>query len=181
MTRTSERAFVWLDRAFWVIWLAFPLWIGLLASEVLNPPGEAPGPGPDLEDGSRLAPASIGRFSLAGQATFWLVFAAHVAFFAAVLAMAHRVVRSCARGQVLVAPLIRTLRAIGATIALYPVADLVLMNLSVAVYAAAGDVPAFVPVLDLDLTVLGVGLLLITLAFAMERAVELQRDADLTI
>jgi hypothetical protein len=46
---------------------------------------------------------------------------------------------------------------------------------------ASGDSAVFLPTYALDLPVVGVGLLLLAIAYAMRQAVALHRDAALTI
>jgi hypothetical protein len=104
-----------------------------------------------------------------------------MALFAVLLAMAHAVIHRCATGRVFVAGMIGTLHRIGLLIIAFPVIDLLLQNLTMWVYVRTGDVMTFSPEFALDVPVIGVGLLLITMAAAMRMAVQLHQDAELTI
>lgn len=173
----SQRVFRTLERAFWGLWLLFPVYVVVLVREILADPVAAY---PGLADCAAAIP-QVATFGLAGQVIFWSGFALHLAVFAALVALAHAVVRSCARGRTFVAPLVRHLRNIGWIVVCYPVLDLLLLNLTGAALEATGDMPGFAPTFALDLPTLGVGLLLLTMAMAMDQAMVLQQDADLTI
>lgn len=173
----SAKVFRALEKAFWGVWLVFPVFVVILVRETLVDPVEAY---PGLAACGAALP-QVARFGLAGQVIFWSGFALHLIVFAALVALAHAVVRSCARGRMFVAPLVGHLRKIGWIVVCYPVLDLVLVNLSGVALEATGDMPGFSPTLALDLPTLGVGLLLLTMAIAMGQAMVLQQDADLTI
>lgn len=176
----TQRIFRWLDRSFWLIWLAFPALVWLVVREILAAPETLAALAP--EQAACLADLPLlDRFTTAGQAIFWTGFAVEFAVYAVLLALAHGVVHRCATGQVLVAQMIVALRRIGLVIAGWPLLDLLIVNLSEAAYVATGDMPFFRPTLALDLPVLGVGLLLLTMSVAMAQAVRLREDADLTI
>ncbi len=178
--QNTRRLFQWLDRGFWLIWLGFPVLIWLLVGSVLRGP----------EDLAALAPEQalclaelpqLAHFSATGKWVFWSIFAIEMAMYAVLLAMAHWVIHLCSRGQVFVASIIKILRRIGIVLAVFPVVDLVLGNLAMQTYVATGDVPVFLPNYALDLPMLGFGLLLITMAAAMQMALRLHQDAELTI
>lgn len=173
----SQRVFRVLEKAFWALWLFFPVYVVVLVREILADPVAAY---PGLAECAGVIPQVAG-FGLAGQAVFWSGFALHLVVFAALVALAHAVVRSCARGRMFVAPLVRHLRHIGWIVVCYPVLDLAVVNLSGMALEATGDLPGFAPTFALDLPTLGVGLLLLTMAMAMGQAMVLQQDADLTI
>lgn len=97
------------------------------------------------------------------------------------LALAHQVMHRCATGRVFVAAMIVSLRRIGMIIAAFPFIDLVLQNLSLWDYLQTGNLLFFSPSFALDVPVIGVGLLLVTMAAAMRMAVDLHSDAELTI
>jgi Protein of unknown function (DUF2975) len=176
----TERLFVWMDRAFWLIWLAFPVLIWLLVSEVLAMPQKLAELSPDLADCLATLP-QLANFSPLGRTVFWVGFAAEFAVYAVVLGLAHLVIHRCALGRALFDDMIRVLRWIGIVIAGWSVAEVVLANLLGLAMRASGDVPVFDPVFTLDLPVLGVGLLIVALSLAMGHAVRLREDADLTI
>ncbi len=172
--------FRWLDRGFWGLWVCFPFYAWVLARDVIHQASDMAALAPEQAACLQDRP-QVTAFSSVGQVIFWTVFVLHLAFFAALLALAHRVIHGCATGRMFVLPLIRTLRTIGIITTLYPVADLVVSNLTMAAYVATGDLNAFLPDFAFDVTVFGVGLLLLTMAMAMRQAMALHRDAELTI
>jgi hypothetical protein len=169
----------WLDRAFTLIWLGFPVVLALSARDALTMRARAAAD-PSFAPCAGLVPdvAALGQLA---AALWWGAFAIEFAFYAAVLFLAHRVVRRCAQGRALVAEMIGTLRAIGLLIASWPVVDLVLSNGLMAALHALGELPFWEAHLLPDLPTLGVGLLFLTMAEAMAQAVALREDADLTI
>jgi hypothetical protein len=176
----SPAAYRLLDRAFWLIWLGFPVMVWLqirdlraLGDRLAEAPAEAR---PFLE-----ALPRVDGFSTGGQVVFWTVFAIEFVVYAALLALAHWAIHRCATGRVFVVEMIAALRAIGFIVAGWPLLELVLANLAMLAYTALGDAPRFLPTFVPDFTVLGVGLLIITIAGAMRQAVALREDADLTI
>lgn len=172
--------FMWLDRAFRAVWLAFPVNVWITVREIL---GQADLLGELAPDQAACVAAIpfVQNLSPAGKRAFWAYFTLSFAFYAALLAMAHGVVRSCARGVLFVTPLIRLLGWIALVVTLFPVADLLLSNFVQALLFGTGDLPVFLPDPAFDVTVLGVGLRLLTIALAMRQAMQLHRDAELTI
>ncbi len=176
----TQRLFYWIDKAFWLIWLGFFALVWLLVREVQNVPAVLAALAP--EQAACLAELpQVALFSTAGQFVFWLGFAFTMLVYAVLLAMAHQVIRRCAAGQIFVAPMITSLKRIGIIIAAFPLVDLVLQNASAWAYVQTGDMAAFAGSLALDIPVIGVGLLLVTMAMAMRMAVQLHQDAALTI
>ena len=176
----AQRLFVWIDRAFWLIWLGFLALVWALVQEVQDSPARLAALAP--EQAACLADLpQVPLFSAAGQRVFWAGFAIEMAVYAVLLALAHQVVHRCATGQIFVAAMITSLRRIGWIIAGFPLVDLGLQNLTMWALVRTGDIPVFFASYVLDMPVIGVGLLLVTMAAAMRMAVRLQRDAELTI
>ena len=176
----EARLFRWLDRAFWAVWIGFPVFAAVVVTDILRARDRIASAMPEAAACLADLPDPA-RFTATGQALFWGAIALHFAIYAGLLALGHAVVRDCARGRVFVAPLVARLQALGALVAAYPLVDLAVSNGLGAALAATGDLPAFAPDLALDVTVLGVGLLLLALATAMAAALRLREDADLTI
>jgi hypothetical protein len=177
---TTNRLFYWLDRTFWLIWLGFPLFVWLLVQSVLDAPTQLMAQAP--KEMACLADLRLpATFSPVGQWMFWSAFAVQMALLATLLVMAHAVVHRCATGRVFVSGMIRTLHGIGVLIVAIPVVDLLLQNVSTWVYVQTGDLQVFTANFALDVPVIGVGLLLVTIAAAMRMAVQLHQDAALTI
>lgn len=180
MTQETTRLFRRLDRAFWLIWLAFPAVLFAEAVAIRRQDETLAAVAPQAAACLADLP-QVDRFSAAGQAVFWSLFAAQALVYALLLGLAHRVIRRCAAGEIFVAEVMRTMRAIGLIITALPIALLALDSAALAALVALGDLHAFSPSLDLDLPTLGAGLLFLTLAAAMRQAMALREDADLTI
>lgn len=176
----AQRLFLVLDRAFWLIWLGFPMLIWLLVHQILDAPAQLAVLAPDQAACLEGLPM-VSNFSAVSQTAFWGQFAVEMTVYAVLLWLAHRVIHRCATGQVFVAAMIATLRRIGLVIAIYPLVELVLSNLTLITYTLAGDLAIYLPDYALNLPVIAVGLLLITMASAMRMAVHLHREAELTI
>lgn len=176
----SETLFRWLDRAFWLIWAAFPVLIWLVLRDVMAAPERMAALLPDQASCIAQLP-SLATISLLPRVAFWVGVVAEFGVYALLLALAHVVIHRCATGQIFVDGMIRILWRIGMIISVWPVLDLCIANFSNWALYDGGDVATFQPVLALDLPVLGVGLLLVAIAHAMRMAVALQQDAALTI
>lgn len=179
-TPDGGRLFRVLSRLFWLIWAAFPVFVWRAVQDIRTAGQAVLAQAPELAGCLDDVPF-VPNLSVAGQTAFWMTFAVLVVLLALVLALAHRVIASCARGAVFVGPLVTALWRIGAVIAAFPVIDLAMANALSAFLVRTGDAAAFVPNGAFDLPVFGVGLLLLALARAMREALELRRDADLTI
>jgi len=178
--QAPQRLITMADRAFSLIWLGFPLLIWMLIQSVVTSPEQLAAMAP--EQAACLADIpQVVNFSRLGQAIFWGVVAVQMGIYAFLLALAHRVIHRCATGEVFVMPMIGSLRLIGTIIALFPVLDLALTNLSMAAYVATGDMLVFIANYALDLPVMGMGILMVVMAAAMRMAVQLHQDAELTI
>jgi hypothetical protein len=176
----AETVFTWLDRGFWLIWLGFPVLVWTIVQGILAAPAQLAAQLPDQADCIAALPNVATLGPLAGWA-FWGGFAVEMAAYALVLGLAHSVIHRCAMGRIFVDGMIRTLKRIGAIIALFPVLDLILGNLTAWALYVGGDVAVYQASVALDLPVLAVGLLLVAMAYAMRQAVRLQQDAALTI
>ncbi len=172
--------FRWIDRAFWLIWLGFPVLIWALVRQVQDAPSQLAALAPDQAACLADLP-QVALFSAEGKTVFWVGFGLEMLIYAILLALAHQVVRRCARGEVFVAPMITSLKWIGLIIAGFPVFDLLLQNATAWAFVQTGDLLTFVGSYALDIPVLGVGLLLVTMAMAMRLAVRMHQDAELTI
>jgi hypothetical protein len=176
----TRRIFVMLNKGFWLIWAAFPIYVWLIVSEILGAAESLAEVAP--ENAACLAELpQLATFSAGSQTVFWGVFSVEMTVYAVLLALAHQVIHRCATGQVFVAPMIASLHRIGLIIALWPWVDLILVNVMAYAFMAFGDLPVFAGSFIPDLPVFGVGLLMITIAAAMRMAVRLHDDAQLTI
>ncbi len=176
----TQRLFHWLDRSFWLIWPGYLVLIWLLVREVQSSPATLAALAPDQAACLAALPQPA-LFSPAGRAVFWGGFAVEMAIYAILLFMAHQVIHRCATSRIFVEEMITTLRRIGLMIAAFPLIDLLIQNVSAWAYVQTGDMIIFSGAYALNVPILGVGLLLVTMAAAMKMAVQLHQDAELTI
>lgn len=176
----AHRLFRRLDRAFWLIWLGFPALVWILVRQVADAAADLAALVPEQAACLQDLPL-VTNFSAQGRAAFWALFGFEMCFYVLILALAHVVIHRCATGQAFVAGMVTMLRRIGFLIALYPVVELGLGNLVAAILASTGDVAVFQANFALDLPVVAVGFLLVTMAAAIQMAVRLHQDAELTI
>lgn len=176
----AARLFTWLDRGFWLIWLGFPVMLWLVVGNILSAADRLTELLPEEAACIARLP-QVMNFSALGQGVYWTGFAVTTGMYVVLLALAHRVIHDCAAGRIFMAQMIGSLRSIGWLILLFPVVDLALGNLAMAAYVATGDLPQFLPDFALDVPVMGVGVLMVTMAAAMRLAARLQQDAALTI
>lgn len=176
----SMPLFIWLNRAFWLIWLCFPGLIWIVARGVLKAPERLSEMAPE-QAACLAALPQLALFSPTGTVIFWVFFALQFGVYAMFLGLAHWVIHRCAQGRIFVDSMIGVLRLTGILIALWPILDLMLNNLITLALVWTGDFPVFYADYALDLPVLGVGLLVFTISVAMRQAVRLREDAELTI
>lgn len=152
----------------------------MLVREIQKVPAQLAALAPDQEACLPELPL-VALFSVAGQSVFWMGFGFTMCVYAVLMSMAYQVIRRCAAGQVLIAPMITSLKRIGIIIAAFPLVDLALQNVSAWAYEQTGDSMSFAGSYALDFPVIGVGLLLMTMATAKRMAVQMHQDAALTI
>jgi hypothetical protein len=169
-----------LERIYRAIWIAFPIYVAYQVWQVLTLPDRLAGLDPALASCMQHLPI-VTSFSVAGMVVYWTAFAIEMGIYAALLVLGHRVLARCAGGRIFVPDLVGSLRAIALIITIMPVFDLVLQNALLGLLAALGDMPFYTPSFDFDVTIFGVGLLMLTVTAAMGRAVAMREDQDLTI
>lgn len=180
MTETGLTVFRRLDRAFWLVWLAFPLMLWAVVRSISTVAPVPEGLSPEARACFEIAP-QVAAFSPAGRRIVWAMLGIEVLFYAALLFLAHRVIHRCATGRVFMAEMIGALHTMGLMIVLWPPFDLLIGNLAVARLASLGDLWAYQPDFALDVPVMGVGILMLAIAVAMREAARLREDSELTI
>jgi len=175
----SLRLFRLLDRLFWLVWLGLPFMIYMTVRTADGAQLDALF---DAADQACMEAApTLGRMSAAGRSIWWTALIVQYSIYAVLLFLAHRMIHRFAGGRILVTETLGGLRGVALIITAYPFYDLVSRNLLTFGLATTGDLKAFLPDPGIDVTVLGVGLLILTLVAALRHAVTLQQDADLTI
>lgn len=176
----TMKIFRLLDWSFWLIWAVFPLFIWSAIATILDAPEvtkEIIGNDPVCLAGVPM----LDKFSTASAIAYWTMVSIEVSVYALILFLVHRVIRRCARGKVFVQDMIGFLWQIGLFISLWPIVALGLDNGLAWFLWQQGDMPMFFWVSWPDLPTIGVGLLLVTLSYAMDMAVQMHDEAQLTV
>ncbi len=176
----NPRIFQWLDRLFWLVWLAFPLLIWQTYATVVDQASLAAELPVGAENCAELIPR-VANFSMQGKAGFVVYFVAQYVIYALLLWLAHTAIHRCATGKVFVADTLRTLGLLGIIIILWPVYELITGNLLAYALTVTGDMKTFRPDFLFDVGPLAVGLLILAMRVVIGHAITIKQDHDLTI
>jgi Protein of unknown function (DUF2975) len=176
----NSRWYTLLDRAFWLIWLFFPLLIWMVLRSA-NDEAALKEQLPNLDPACLAALPQTANFSTAGlwASNGYIVW--QLALYAALLFIAHRTVHRCAQGRIFVDDTLKALHAVGMIIIAFPLVDLILINALAFFLVVTGDLPSFTPNFLFDIAPFGVGLLILTMRMVIQHAIALKQDHDLTI
>lgn len=172
-----QRTFRRIDRAFWLVWLLFPL--TFLQSTGFGPAtlmSEA-----DIDAAAACVGLAMSPLSPAGQALFWVRFGAEFMVYGTGLALAHWIIHRAASGRVLADEVLWAVRAMGLLLLIWPLVGLASDNMTLYAIAQSPGGPAFAPIWIPDIIVMGFGLFFLMLALVLQEAVTLKQDAALTI
>jgi hypothetical protein len=106
--------------------------------------------------------------SAQGKVLFWALFALGISFYVVLIGMLHRMVNRFANGRIFVSETLQGVWWMGIFPVLY-------------VLYRIGDVKFFLPNYDIDVSTIAGGVFLMALKFALEHAILLQSENDLTI
>ena len=179
-TDRRQRFFVWLDRLFWLVWLAFPVLVWM-TYDSLSDPSALQEQLPELGAECAGKVPQVANFSFAGKAVTFAYFSFQYIVYAVLLGFAHVTIHRCATGNVFVANTLKTFGILGAIIVAWPFADLAAANLANYAVHLTGDLQVFTPAYMFDVGPFGIGLLLLTMRTVLEHAIMLKHDSDLTI
>jgi hypothetical protein len=179
MQKSSDNTKVYklLDQFFWLLWAALPvfLWLNYRAAlDVSGLQAELPASCADLV-------SQAADFSSSGKAVLAGYFLADGLVYATLLALAHVTIHRFAMGQVFVSNTLRFLTQLGAVLILWPLFTFISSNALGYGIMATGDAKSFAPSLAFDIGPLAIGLLILTVRSALEHAISLKQDQDLTI
>jgi Protein of unknown function (DUF2975) len=176
----NPRIFQWLDRFFWLVWLAFPVLLWQTYLTVIDQSTLTDELPTGAEDCAALIP-SVANFSAQGKASFVVYFVAQYVIYALLLWLAHTTIHRCAMGKVYVSDTLRTLGFLGVIVILWPVYELVTTNLLSYALTVTGDLKTYRPDFLFDVGPLGVGLLILAMRAVIGHAINIKQDNDLTI
>ncbi len=176
----QKRFFTILDRLFWIVWLLFPVFMWLVVQGALTESAT-------IADISRVSAVcadlipQVRNFSLGGKAVVFTYVALAFLIYGVLLAIAHVTIHRFATGQVFVANTLRALGLLGLIVVIWPFFDLAAANLVNYGILLTGDVKTFEPMTIFDVGPLGVGLLILTIRTALQHAIVMKQEQDLTI
>jgi hypothetical protein len=173
----GQNQFKIFDRIFWAIWLVLPVTIWLtyntmMADSVFMAV---------VPESCRSTLPIVSKFSTTGKVAVASFFLWQFALYVIVIAMAHRTIRRCMRGDVLVADILRTLGFIGIVIVSWVFIQLLVANAMKYVIFLTGDVPLFEPEYGFDVGLPALGILILAMRAVIAYAIEIKQDQDLTI
>jgi hypothetical protein len=174
---TKSNQFIIFDRIFWAIWLAFPVTIWLTYNAVMVDSAFMA----VIPESCRSTLPIVSKFSTVGKMAVASFFLWQFALYVIVIAMAHRTIRRCMRGDVLVDDILRTLGFIGAVIVSWVFIQVLVANIMKYVIFLTGDVPLFEPEYGFDVGLPALGILILAMRAVIAHAIEIKRDQDLTI
>ncbi|MFB9262442.1 hypothetical protein ACFFWD_04545 [Bradyrhizobium erythrophlei] len=179
-----ERRQLWfrrLDRAFWVIWAAFPvtMWLAYRANttasvtiaESLN--GEQ----------AKCASIVVNPLTMSGpgKALFWTLFTFQLSFYPVLIGILHRMVHRFASGRIFVSETLQGVWWMGIILVVWPFVDTITTNAVAYTLHQIGDVKYFLPSYNVDVGTIAGGVFLMALKFVIEHAILLQSENELTI
>jgi hypothetical protein len=179
-----ERRQLWfrrLDRAFWVIWAAFPVvvWLAYRRTTTASVTIAESLSGEQAKCASIVAnPLTM---SAQGKVLFWALFALGISFYVVLIGMLHRMVNRFANGRIFVSETLQGVWWMGIFLVVWPFVDTTTTNAVLYVLYRIGDVKFFLPNYDIDVSTIAGGVFLMALKFALEHAILLQSENDLTI
>ena len=170
-----------LDRAFWVIWAAFPVVLWLAYHHTTTAAGTIA----ESLTAEQAKCASIVvnplTMSALGQMLFWSLFALGVSFYAVLIGMLHRMVNRFASGRIFVSETLQGVWWMGIFLVVWPFVDTITTNAVLFVLYRTGDVKFFLPNYNVDVGTIAGGVFLMALKFVIEHAILLQSENELTI
>lgn len=178
--QSRHRWFTYLDRAFWMVWLALPLVIFVSLKTLVDPGRLATQLPPELARCADLAPDPA-RMSAAGTAMYWGLFVFQVSIYLVLLGFLHVMVHRFATGRIFVGETLGTLQKLGVILIVWPFLETGVTNAVAYVLKARGDLPLFLPGYAIDIGPIAVGLFLLALRYALEQAIDIKSENDLTI
>jgi hypothetical protein len=174
---TKSNQFIIFDRIFWVIWLVFPVTIWLTYASFTTDSPLLEG----IPESCRAVIPIVSNLSSLGKAAFSALFLWQFALYAFVFFLAHRSIRQCMNGSVLVNQILRTLGIIGAIVTAWAFIQFLLNNAFLYVLKLTGDVKVFAPEYAFDVGLPALGILILAMRAVIAYAIEVKRDQDLTI
>lgn len=163
-----------LDKAFWVIWCALPLFAFIriyyfFTAGYFNPDGSHGGDMPIIE------------FSLLGKVFVSTFLCVNVILYIMLLAHMHILVRQFRNNSLFVGQTLKYMQRIALLMMAWPIIKTVLYNLTSYVLVQLGDAHNWSMRYELDLPLISAGLVILALRFVMYHAIKLHLDTLYTV
>jgi hypothetical protein len=176
-TMSLFRKLNWL---FWLAWAVFPLSIASEIFDILDTEAIRSLVRPEQMACLESIPSPT-NLSFAGTLLFWCIYTINQLFFVAMMIVIHRAIWRFAAGRIFVGETLSCFRLLGLLIISWGFSETILNNVLAYGLFLTNDLQRFQASYALDIPALAVGLFILTFKFAIDRAIALQQDADLTI
>jgi hypothetical protein len=168
-----------IDKAFWLVWLGFPVMI--LVSITHNNRSQVAKTIPaDRAQCLDLMPDPA-TMSATGKVIYWGLFAFELSIYVVLLATLHVIIHRFASGRIYVRETLQSLSWIGAVLIVWPFLDVVVPDLAAYVLHQRGDITYFAPTYVVDVGPIAVGVFLFAFRTMLEHAMAMKSEHDLTI
>lgn len=176
----STRWFRVLDRAFWLIWLGFPLMMWLVYQANTNAPRIGEQLPPEFKNCIALMPMPQ-NMKGGSAAIFWIMFIVNFSIYAIVLWVFHAILHRFARGRIYVSETLASLQFVGIALIVWPFVDALVQNAGMYALHQRGDLPIYVPTGVIDIGPVAVGVFLLAIKLMLSHAIALKSEHDLTV
>ena len=171
-----------LNRLLWLCWLGLPVMIGIAywtsTTAIRRAIANAT---PEEAKCLRIFPDPT-NFSLDGGTLFWSTFVFDFSIYFAILWVLHKMVRKFMSGQIFVSDTLAGLKSLGIILMIWPLLARTVKYASDATLKAWGDLPVWWPLsFNVDFGVVAMGVFLLALKVAIEHAIDINTDNELTI
>ncbi|MFZ4808638.1 MAG: DUF2975 domain-containing protein [Hyphomicrobiaceae bacterium] len=176
----DKRWFRFLDRAFFAVWAALPVMIGIAIWSALHQGEPLEGMTSEQIQCLKILP-TISSMSSSGQAIVWTLFAFNTSIYVVLLAFLHGMVRRFARERIFVSETLASLWQMGVILIVWPFLETGALALASFALWEVEKLPFSTYRFNLDIAPIAVGLFLLATQSVIRKAIALKQDSDLTI
>lgn len=183
MSRSShddKRWFRFLDRAFFAVWVALPVMIGIAIWSILHQGEPLAGMTSDQMQCLKVLP-TVSSLSSTGQTIVWTLFAFNASIYVVLLVFLHGMVRRFARERIFVSETLASLWQMGLILIVWPFLETGASTLASFALWKSDELPFSYYSFNLDVAPIAVGLFLLATQSVIGKAMALKEDSDLTI
>lgn len=176
----STRWFRIFDKAFWLIWLGFPLMMWLVYLTNTNAPQIGEQLPTEYKNCVALMPTPQTMQGLSA-AIFWGMFVFNFSIYVIVLTVFHVIVHRFACGQIYVSETLASLQLVAIALIAWPFLDSLVQNAGLYALHQRGDLPIYLPNMVIDIGPVAIGVFLLAIKLMLNHAIALKSEHDLTI